>query len=74
MNKHQPKKILLQADKNYAWCACGQSKRSAFCDGSHSNTGIRSQIFSVSETKEYLLCTCQLTDNQPFCKNQKQCN
>ena len=28
------------APGDYWWCACGQSKRQPFCDGSHKGSGI----------------------------------
>ena len=62
-----PVKITLEADKNYAWCTCGKSRRLPFCDGNHSDTGMRPLIFSVEETKDYYLCRCQLTGTVPFC-------
>ena len=30
-----PIKVVLEAGKDYWWCACGQSKNQPFCDGTH---------------------------------------
>lgn len=30
-----PIPVEVEAGKDYWWCACGQSKRQPFCDGSH---------------------------------------
>ena len=29
---NKPKMADLEADKNYAWCACGKSSNQPFCD------------------------------------------
>ncbi len=60
-------KLQLEANKNYTWCTCGLSSRLPFCNGKHSDTGLRPLIFSVNKTKNYLLCTCQRTQDAPFC-------
>ncbi len=64
---NRPYKVKLEAGKNYAWCTCGLSSREPFCDGAHSDSGMRPFIFTVEETKEYFLCGCKLTDNPSFC-------
>jgi len=66
-NMKKPVKLKLEAGKNYAWCTCGLSDKLPFCDGKHSDTGMRPLIFSVDETKEYYLCACQHTQKPPFC-------
>lgn len=35
-----PYSVDVEAGKTYYWCACGQSKKQPFCDGSHKETGI----------------------------------
>lgn len=30
-----PYKTVLEAGKEYRWCACGRSKTQPFCDGTH---------------------------------------
>ena len=35
-----PYPVDVEAGKTYYWCACGQSKKQPFCDGSHKNTDI----------------------------------
>jgi len=67
MSKKPYIKIKLEAGRNYAWYTCGQSKRLPFCDGKHSDSGMLPMIFSVDESKEYILCGCQLTSHPPFC-------
>ena len=31
----EPYAVEVKAGKSYFWCACGQSSRQPFCDGSH---------------------------------------
>ena len=52
---------------DYYWCACGQSKKQPFCDGSHKGTGISPMKFTVEEAKKVFLCGCKQTKNAPFC-------
>ena len=55
------------APGDYWWCACGQSKRQPFCDGSHKGGAINPVKFAVSEAQKVWLCGCKRTGGQPFC-------
>jgi CDGSH-type Zn-finger protein len=55
------------APGDYWWCACGQSKRQPFCDGSHKATGFMPVKFSVAEAQKVWLCGCKQTASKPFC-------
>ena len=55
------------APGDYWWCACGQSKRQPFCDGSHKDTGIEPLRFVVESTGTFNICGCKRTDDEPFC-------
>ena len=57
----------LEADKNYAWCACGKSNKQPFCDGSHAGSGISPQLFKAEKAGTYYLCTCKKSGNAPYC-------
>ncbi|XP_059812663.1 CDGSH iron-sulfur domain-containing protein 3, mitochondrial-like [Hypanus sabinus] len=66
--KH-PFKEDLQANKFYAWCACGHSHKQPFCDGSHRSipsapTPLR---FRLQEGKTVFLCGCKQTRGPPYC-------
>jgi CDGSH-type Zn-finger protein len=52
---------------DYWWCACGQSRRQPFCDGSHKGSGHSPVRFSISESQKMWLCGCKGSSNQPFC-------
>ena len=55
------------APGEYWWCACGQSQRQPFCDGSHKGSGIEPQKFSVTEAQKVWLCGCKHSAGKPFC-------
>jgi len=62
-----PYPVDLEAGKNYAWCACGESSIQPFCDGSHKGTGLMPRVFTAEDTKKAYLCGCKHTGNGPFC-------
>ena len=65
--KKGPYAVELEANKEYHWCACGQSKNQPFCDGSHKGTGFTPLFFNAKETGKAYLCGCKHTKNPPFC-------
>jgi glutamate synthase domain-containing protein 2/CDGSH-type Zn-finger protein len=62
-----PAKVVLEAGKDYFWCACGQSKNQPFCDGSHAGTDVSPVKFTAEKSGPAALCQCKATGNQPFC-------
>ncbi|MCW8915863.1 MAG: CDGSH iron-sulfur domain-containing protein [Magnetovibrio sp.] len=63
----EPLEVDLIAGKNYAWCACGRSKKQPFCDGSHKQCDIKPVVFKADKTEKVWLCMCKHTSNHPFC-------
>lgn len=51
----------------YYWCACGKTKTSPFCDGSHKGTQVQPLQFAVAEKKQLALCNCGRTKTPPYC-------
>jgi len=51
------------------FCACGESAKKPYCDGSHSskNTGKLPKEFTIEELRRYVICDCGRTGNSPFC-------
>lgn len=52
---------------SYKWCACGQSAKQPFCDGSHKGSGCEPVRFEIHEKRKVGLCGCKHTGNPPFC-------
>lgn len=63
----QPAAVELEAGKNYAWCACGESSKQPFCDGSHKGSAFSPLVFKAEESKTVYLCQCKQTGNPGFC-------
>ncbi|CAA9999078.1 unnamed protein product [Nesidiocoris tenuis] len=67
----KPFKMVLDPEKHYNWCLCGQSKSQPLCDGTHKAMGLKIKLrpvrFKVAEKKEYWLCNCKQTTHRPFC-------
>jgi CDGSH iron-sulfur domain-containing protein 3 len=61
-----PTVLELDAGTHY-WCACGQSDKQPFCDGSHRGTGFAPVAFTLEAKKRVALCNCKQTGNGPFC-------
>jgi len=51
----------------YAWCACGQSKKQPYCDGSHAGSGFTPIIETVTDKKRVAWCNCKKSAKAPFC-------
>jgi CDGSH-type Zn-finger protein len=62
-----PYGVDVEAGKTYWWCACGQSKRQPFCDGSHKGGPFVPSEYTAAETKTVWFCGCKHTKNQPLC-------
>lgn len=62
-----PKKVELEAGKDYYWCRCGKSASQPFCDGSHAGTNIAPLKFTAEKTESAALCQCKVSANSPFC-------
>jgi len=63
----KPFKVDLAKGESYFWCACGESAKQPFCDGSHAGTEIGPKQFSADEDGPAHLCLCKQTANPPFC-------
>lgn len=62
-----PYEVELEAGKTYHWCACGQSKKQPFCDGSHKGTGLTPKAFTAPAGGTAYLCGCKHTKDAPYC-------
>ena len=64
---NKPKKVELTKGQEYYFCACGQSKKQPFCDGSHAGTSFKPKAFTAEQDGDAFLCACKHTANAPFC-------
>ena len=53
--------------RSYWWCACGQSKRQPFCDGSHKGTEFVPIEYKADATGTVWFCGCKRTREAPLC-------
>ncbi len=50
-----------------AWCACGQSQKQPYCDGSHRGSGISPVVVEIGEPCRVAWCGCKKTSTPPYC-------
>jgi CDGSH iron-sulfur domain-containing protein 3 len=62
-----PYKVATEAGKAYFWCACGQSKKQPFCDGSHKGTEFSPMKYEATESKDVYFCGCKSSAKKPLC-------
>ena len=63
---NKPIQTDLEPGQDYYFCACGQSSKQPFCDGSHKGSGFTPITFTADQNKGFL-CMCKHTRNPPFC-------
>lgn len=59
--------VEVEAGKTYWWCACGDSKRQPFCDGSHKGTGLAPVQFECTQSRTVWFCGCKHSLKPPLC-------
>ncbi len=62
-----PQMVELEANKNYAWCACGKSMGQPWCDGSHKGGAFAPHVFKEEMPKKGAICMCKQTSTPPYC-------
>ena len=70
MSTKQNKPFVMEVEAGtYAWCACGESEKQPYCDGSHAkkNTGMRPLRVTIDAKKTVAWCGCKESGNKPFC-------
>ena len=63
----EPFAIDVKEGKSYWWCACGQSAKQPFCDGSHKDTDFEPQEYKASKDRTVYFCGCKQTSKNPMC-------
>ena len=69
MAKQNAPYVVNEKPGRKAWCACGESEKQPYCDGSHSrkNTGMRPMVVEITEEKTVAWCGCKKSKNAPYC-------
>lgn len=62
-----PYAVEVEAGKKYWWCACGQSKKQPFCDGSHKGTEFSPMEYQPQASGTAYFCGCKQTGKSPLC-------
>ena len=62
-----PYGVEVAAGKTYWWCACGQSSRQPFCDGSHKGTAFAPLPYTADKDGTAYLCGCKHSAAAPLC-------
>ncbi len=62
-----PFAVEVEPGQTYWWCACGQSKRQPFCDGSHKGGPFVPLEFVVQAKETVWFCGCKHTQGPPRC-------
>ena len=59
--------VEVEAGKSYWWCACGESKRQPFCDGSHAGSPFEPMRYDCAQSGTVWFCGCKQSRNRPLC-------
>lgn len=62
-----PYPVEVEEGKTYFWCACGQSSKQPFCDGSHKGSEFTPVKYTAETSKKVFFCGCKHSANAPLC-------
>ena len=62
-----PYPVEVEAGKTYFWCACGQSSKQPFCDGSHKGSEFVPVKYTAEADKKVFFCGCKHSGKAPLC-------
>ncbi|MDH5736832.1 MAG: CDGSH iron-sulfur domain-containing protein [Gammaproteobacteria bacterium] len=65
--QQSPYPVDVESGKTYYWCACGQSSKQPFCDGSHKDTAFTPVKFEATESRRLFFCGCKHSRNGALC-------
>jgi CDGSH-type Zn-finger protein len=62
-----PYAVDVEAGKTYWWCACGNSRKQPFCDGSHKAGPYLPLEYKAEAAVKLYFCGCKHSANKPLC-------
>ncbi|MEZ5658486.1 MAG: CDGSH iron-sulfur domain-containing protein [Burkholderiaceae bacterium] len=62
-----PFAVEVEQGKDYWWCACGQSQKQPFCDGSHKGTEFTPHKHTAAASGTAYFCGCKHSGNGALC-------
>jgi CDGSH iron-sulfur domain-containing protein 3 len=62
-----PVPVEVEAGKTIYWCACGQSAKQPYCDGSHAGSEFSPLPYTPAKTGTAYLCACKRSGRPPLC-------
>jgi CDGSH iron-sulfur domain-containing protein 3 len=62
-----PVPVEVEAGKTIYWCACGQSAKQPYCDGSHAGSEFSPLPYTPTTTGTAYLCACKRFGRPPLC-------
>lgn len=63
----EPVGVELQKGDTKYFCACGESDKQPFCDGSHRHNDFEPVVFTAKRDGKAFLCMCKQSSNLPYC-------
>ena len=66
-----PFPVEVEEGKTYFWCACGQSQKQPFCDGSHKGSDFSPVKYTAEKTGKVFFCGCKQSSRQPLCDGSR---
>ncbi len=65
--QNEPFSIAVKAGETLYLCACGESKKGPYCDGTHKSVGGKPFVEKFSEDKTIYACGCGKSKGKPYC-------